>query len=563
MKPIPALAAFAAMQLATPGALAQSAPLSPAGDWHGLRDDTRSAIHIEQTGPGTLAGDIDLPDAGQWDVPLDEVTFRDGTLSFSYRGGTRRFEGRWDAAARAWTGRLHAPNGSTEMTYKPGYLGLSAYPDLNGRWEGAVAGAGFKARVVLRVATNEHGTYGLLDLPDAMEVGVPIWSLVREGEKLEFAGPAGIAFKGIFDPAAGSFKGMFTAPGSLATPLELVRTDRAGPRRPQTPTPPLPYRTEQLTFANPAAPDVRLGCTLALPSRLGPHPVAMLLTGTGPQDRDESLAGHKPFLVLADHLARHGVASLRCDDRGVGASTGKFDAATLDDFVSDIEAGIALLRTRRDIALGKIGLIGHSEGALHASIAAAKRTDIAFVIQLAGPGVPIEELLLRQGEDATRAMGVPEPLIAQQSIVRREIFAAVRAAATPDAARAAAEAVLVSKGVPQEAAKGQAAMVARPDIVRIIGVDPAVPLARIPAPVLAITGSKDLQVAAAPNLAGMRSALARNPDATVRELTGLNHLLQTAETGALGEYYDIEETMAPLALGAITEWLAKRGFGRR
>ncbi|GAA0639771.1 alpha/beta hydrolase family protein [Brevundimonas lenta] len=559
MKPIIAFAACALALLAASAALAD--PASPAGDWQGVISarGTRAAIHIEQTASGAFVGDIDLPDNGIRDFPLDQVTLQDGVLAFSYRGGTRRFEGRWDEAAGAWVGRFQTPNSGIDMAWTAGFLGLPVVDGLDGRWEGVMSQGGVQTRVILRVDTDEHGTWALLDLPHLVEIGIPVNPLTRQGDAVAFTAPAaGLGFQGALDPAAGTLKGTFGAPGSGA-PLELVRNDDGEPRRPQTPTAPWPYRTEEISIANAAA-DVRLGCTLTLPQGPGSHAVAILLSGTAAQDRDEEMVGHRPFLVLADHLARNGVGALRCDDRGVGASTGVFRTSMLPDFADDVEASMDVLQARPDV--GKIGLIGHSEGGIVASMVAAERADAAFVVQVAGPGVPVYDLLLKQGEETSRARGLPEAMIEQQSALRRAVYDIVRAAETPEAGAAEVEIFLVSVGLPRETAQGEAAFATRPDMQRILKVDPAAWLAQVSAPVLAIVGSKDTQVPAPQNLPGLRAALAGNPDATVLELPDLNHLMQTARTGAIGEYYEIEETMAPLALATISTWLAERGFAR-
>lgn len=543
-------------------ASAQASPPSPAGDWHGViragEREVRSAVHIEQTAPGVFTGDIDMPDRGLWDAPLEEVTFRDGVLTFAYRGGTRRFVGRWEPAAAAWVGQFHNPSGAHDVVYKPGFLGMPVLAGMDGYWEGVASMQGFRRRFILRVTTGAHGTYALLDLPDLVQTDVPVTPLTREGDRVAFAVPAlGVRFEGTFSPGAQSFAGKLVAP-QLDTPLEFVHNPRGAPRRTQTPAPPYPYAVEEVSLGHAG---VRLSCTLTVPSSQGPHPAAVLLTGSGPQDRDETLVGHKPFRVLADHLARSGVAALRCDDRGVGRSTGEYRSATLEDFAGDASAAVDLLRARRDIAPEQIGLVGHSEGGIVAALAANSRPDVAFVVLMAGPGVPIHELLLTQGEEVARAEGVPDAVIAEQRPLRRAILEAMRTAADQGAARAAVEALLVSLGVPPGAARAQAAREVRPDLLRILNVDPGPALARLQAPVLALLGSMDTQVSPAQNLPALRQALSQHRDATIRELPGLNHLLQTAGTGAMGEYYDIEETIAPLALNAITNWLAPRGFG--
>lgn len=541
---------------------AQDAP-SPIGDWHGLINPegqpVRTALHVEQAADGTFMGELDLPDRGLWDQPLDLVTYEDGVLAFTYRGGTRRFEGRWDPQASAWAGRFHTPGGSADLALRSGFLGMPVVAGLDGHWEGDLSQAP-SARLILNVATDAHGTRALADLPHAVTVDIPVTELAREGDAVAFLVPAlGLRFRGAIDATTGTLSGVIGAPGAEA-PITFARNGVGGPTRPQTPAAPFPYEAEDVVLTPSADPDIRLGCTLLVPHGEGPHPAAVLLSGTGAQDRDETLARHRPFLILADHLARRGLATLRCDDRSAGASTGEFETASLADFAADAQAARVYLGGRTDIDPSRIGLIGHSEGAIVASMVAADHADTAFIVLIAGPGLPVHELLQQQGEAASRAAGLADGVIVQQSALRRAILEAARAADTPEAAVAAAQGILVVAGLPPVEARAQAEALVNPNILRILRTDPAEPLGRVEAPVLAILGGLDVQVPPAGNREALHAALADNPDATVVELPRLNHLLQTAETGAVAEYYDIEETMAPLALNTITGWLAELGL---
>lgn len=561
MKPILSLAGALALLAALPAA-GEEAPRSPAGDWHGAvaarSGPVRSAIHIEETGPAVFAGDIDLPDSGVWNAPLDQVTYKDGVLAYAYRGGTRGFEGRWDATAGAWVGRFRTPGGSSDLAYRAGFLGLPRIDGIDGRWEGVLRQNGVEGRVVVRIVTDPHGTHALMDLPHLAEVDIPLGELARSGATVTASAPSmGARFDLNLDEQGRVMTGVLrSAAGDV--PVELTRSGKGGPRRAQTPRPPFPYAAEELTLTVESG--VRLGCTLTRPATRGPHPAALLLTGSGQQDRDETVVGHRPFLVIADHLTRRGVAVLRCDDRGAGASTGSFNAATLETFAADAVAGVEALRARPDIRGDAIGLIGHSEGGIVASMVAARRSDVAFVVQIAGPGVAVYDLLLAQAKAAARAQGAPEAVINEQDALRQSIFRAMRSAATPQEAQAAAEAVMVQAGRSREAARAEAAYAVNPNIWRIFAADPAALLARVTVPVLAMVGSRDVQVPPAQNLPGLRAALAGNRDASVVELAGLNHMLQTAPTGAVAEYYDLEETVAPLALETLTRWLQDRGL---
>ena len=330
-----------------------------------------------------------------------------------------------------------------------------------------------------------------------------------------------------------------------------------------------PYTEREVTFSSG---DVEIAGTLTVPEGRGPFPAAVLITGSGPQDRDETVFGHRPFLVLADHLTRRGIAVLRCDDRGVGASSGSILAATTADFAADALAGLRTLQSDDLIADDRIGLIGHSEGALAAAMAAARSDEVAFVVMLSGPGVPFTELLPRQIESIERAAGTSEDAVAAQVALARETLAIV-AADLDETTRNARLDDIVRREFALLPADQQPPAAALDDAVaakvavyacawsRAIGsFDPATYLARIEVPVLAIHGTLDLQVDPQQNVPRIRAALARaeNDDTEVLILPGLNHLLQTATTGSPAEYAQIAETMAPIVLETITDWIATR-----
>jgi hypothetical protein len=283
----------------------------------------------------------------------------------------------------------------------------------------------------------------------------------------------------------------------------------------------------------------------------------VLVTGSGPQNRDEELMGHKPFLVLADYLTRRGIAVLRYDDRGVGRSTGRFATATTADFASDAWAAWQTLSARPDINAKRIGLLGHSEGGLIAPMLAAAHPEIAFVVMLAGPGVTGEQIMLKQAEAIGKASGAPEAAVAANTDLQKQVFAILREETSMDriAERIGA--------IPTGSKEASAALVKQsvsPWMRYFALYDPAPALAKVRCPVLAITGELDLQVLPAQNLPAIRAALKQggNTDHTVLELPGLNHLLQPAKTGLPAEYAQIETTMAPAALDMITAWIQKR-----
>lgn len=344
-------------------------------------------------------------------------------------------------------------------------------------------------------------------------------------------------------------------------------------RRPQEPRRPFSYTAEEVSYANG---DVKLAGTLTIPQGPGPFPAVLLLSGSGPQDRDGALYGHQPLLVIADHLSRHGIAVLRVDDRGVGGSTGNVDEATTADFARDALAGVRFLESHPKIAKGRIGLLGHSEGGIVAPLAASQSPGVAFVVLLAGTGVPGAEIVRRQNELIARSNGVPEEAVRRSQDALRRTFAILREeperAARTARLRALGRDLLVHMSEDQiktlggHAAAGDA--VARgintPWFRYFIDYDPRPALRRVKVPVLALNGSLDLQVPADPNLPEIRKALeqAGNQDVTVRLLPRLNHLFQPATTGSPAEYGVIETTIDPQVLDLVTGWITKR-FAKR
>jgi hypothetical protein len=329
-------------------------------------------------------------------------------------------------------------------------------------------------------------------------------------------------------------------------------------RRPQNPVKPYPYREEEVVYENKTA-DIQLGATLTIPPGNGPFPAVVLITGSGQQDRDESLLGHRPFLVLADYLTRKGIAVLRTDDRGIGKSGGDFAASTSADFATDAEAGLAYLKTRSEIDPQKLGLIGHSEGGMIAPMIAAQNKDVAFIVMMAGPGVPgdqlgtaqIEAILEASGkshEEAENAAAEAQKIMElatheKEDAVIKEKLKELAAGKTPEEQRQMEDQLLQ--------------IIKSPWLQYFLTYDPATAITKVKVPVLAINGEKDLQVLPWQNLPAIRKALEAggNTNFELDQLPGLNHLFQTAATGAPSEYAEIEETISPLALEKISSWI--------
>jgi pimeloyl-ACP methyl ester carboxylesterase len=447
--------------------------------------------------------------------------------------------------------------------------------DVAGHWQGSLQGM---LRIVFHFERTSDGELqGTMDSPDQGAMDMPLDSVAFAGDSLycELQMVRG-RYEAHLNAAGDSLLGHWRQ-GGVAVELALMRTAApAAPKRPQEPHPPYPYDTLAVAFDNTRADGVRLAGTLTLPRGKGPHPCALLITGSGPEDRDEAVFGHRPFKVLADHLTRQGIAVLRVDDRGVGGSTGSSRGATSEDFAGDVLAGVEFLHTRAEVDKRRIGLIGHSEGGLLGPMVAAASKDVAFVVLLAGPGIPGDSLLLLQSLAARRAIGVSEDYLAREAVVLRRLYAAMRAADSAGVvreARALVEAQLSALPESQRGGVGNLDALARgaartlwdPWMRWFATHDPAPALRRLQMPVLALNGSKDIQVTPRENLAGIEKALKAggNRDFKVQELPGLNHLFQTCTACTVGEYGQLEETFAPSALTIVSDWIrSKTGLAK-
>jgi uncharacterized protein len=352
--------------------------------------------------------------------------------------------------------------------------------------------------------------------------------------------------------------------GAIAAAIYLFASGLGQSEPPQEPHPPFPYSEEDVEIGNPAAPGVTLAGTLTRPNAGSYFPAILLITGAGPQDRDETTAGHKPFLVLADALTRRGLAVLRLDDRGTGRSKGKFEGATTQDFASDMQAALQYLRSRSDIEADHVGLLGHGEGAIIASMLAAKDSKIAFLILLSPPAVPGVDVLLEQTAQAEAVGGVPDDQVEADHAIGTELYKLVMEGKGEAELRAALK--KFSKQAPQPVIQNWERQIPRlgnPWLKFFLSYSPASALEHVSCPVLALYGENDLQVIPQQNAPELEKALkhAHNHDVSVQLLPKLNYMFQTSNTGLGWEVGAITETMSPVALQAIETWLAKHGIG--
>ena len=440
--------------------------------------------------------------------------------------------------------------------------------DASGHWEGKID-LGPQSLDVMVDLTNDSGSWsGTIDIPAQGAKGLPLGGFVVDGDKVQFAIegiPGNPTFAGSLteDEITGDF-----SQGGQSFPFALGRDAIEPPKRPQEPKPPFPYDQEEVSYSSG---DVTLAGTLTLPRGDGLAPAALLITGSGAQNRDEELMGHKPFMVLADHLTRAGIAVLRVDDRGVGGSTGNVATSTSDDFAGDALAGVGFLRNHPKIDSARIGLIGHSEGGLVGPLAASRSGDVAFVVMLAGPGVSGAEILSLQLELISRAAGVPPETIAEQKKIQAQMLEALVAPESEErtqhlreliAAQVEAQGSEMSAEERSQTIDSALKQVDNNWFRFFVAYDPRPTLRAVNVPVLAINGELDLQVDAEQNLPEIEKSLqyGNNQDFTILRMPRLNHLFQTATTGAVDEYAQIEETLSPEVLEAVSGWILER-FG--
>lgn len=427
--------------------------------------------------------------------------------------------------------------------------------NITGAWGGVLKVQDMQLRLVFNVTKSGNAYTSTLDSPDQGAKGIPVSSTSFENSTLKIAvASAGIQYEGTLGPDS-TITGTFKQAGQ-SFPLNLTK-QRAEVKvlRPQEPVKPYPYSEEDVTFENKGA-SITLAGTLTLPKKEGIFPVVVLISGSGPQNRNEELMGHKPFLVLSDYLTRNGIAVLRFDDRGVGKSTGSFKTATSADFATDVEAAIEYLKTRTEINKKKIGLIGHSEGGVIAPMVAANSKDVAFIVLMAGTGVPGDEILLAQQTLIGRASGFDSATLAESEKINRKGFELIKSSTDVEKLKTDLAALLRQNNVPENAVSSAVAQTTTPWMLYFIRHNPATVLQKVKCPVLALNGSNDLQVPKE-NLMAIKKALTKggNKHVTTKELPGLNHLFQESKTGAPTEYATIEQTISPVALTELLTWL--------
>lgn len=527
-------------------------------------------LHVSRASDGSFKTTIDSLDQGVYGIEVTSLTQKDSTLNFAVPSDVASYEGKFSADHKTIDGIWTQGSVSLPLVFHLEAAGAGAkkatdaIASAEGTWQGVMEANGVRLRLQLHVSHDDQKhLVAALDSPDQGVPGLPAINVSQKDAAFHFEIPV---VNGTYDGTVSADKSAITGhwtQSGVPRELNFKRSDQLPElRRPQNPIKPYPYREEEVTFANDVA-RVSLAGTLTLPPGPGPFPAAVLICGSGPHDRDESIAGHHPFLVLADHLTRKGIAVLRFDKRGFGKSTGNYSQATTEDFANDAESALAYLKTRKEIDTKKIGLIGHSEGGIIAPIVATRSKDVAWIVLLAGPGLKGEDVLLLQSELIMRVAGVNDGEISRALAVNRQSYLLVRQEKDPTALEAKLNDLMQSTSMgaslPPAALQGQVRMLASPWFRYFLDYDPVPALQKTMCPVLALNGEKDLQVPAKENLSKIQKGLqdGGNKDFQTAELPGLNHLFQHCTTGSPTEYGGIEETIAPEALNTIVDWVLK------
>ena len=454
-----------------------------------------------------------------------------------------------------------------------GTTGAVAEKDYAGIWQGTLKVPGQEVRLVFKIKKAEDGGYtATMDSPDQGATDLRMDSVtVEEDAIVMIYKSADIEARGTLQPDGEHMQVVFKQAGR-EFPMELEKVEKVEEvKRPQTPKKPYPYREEEVSYENTGA-GITLAGTLTLPQGEGPFPAVLLITGSGAQNRDETIFNHKPFLVIADHLTRRGIAVLRVDDRGVGGTTGNLGESTTDDLAGDVLTGVSLLKDHKQIDPGRIGLIGHSEGGIIAPMAAARSEDVAFIVLLAGTGLTGEEILYMQSDLIARAEGASEEDIQKSLDQAKRIYSILKSGQDKQAMKEAirrmfeedmaklSEEERKKEELSEEEIEAQLKQILSDWFLYFLTYDPRPVLHDVHCPVLALNGEKDLQVPPKENLAEIGKALKAggNSDVTLKEMPGLNHLFQTAETGSVSEYGKIEETVSPAVLQLMGDWILER-----
>jgi len=438
---------------------------------------------------------------------------------------------------------------------------------VDGQWAGDLLVQGSKLKLVFNINKSTSGYKGTMDSPDQGAIAIPITTInVKDSIFSLTIDPIYMDYNGLIKKD--TIVGMFKQSG-LELPLTLIKQknkDRITLKRPQEPIPPFPYLMEDILFKNKVS-NITLAGTLTLPRGKKKFPAVILISGSGPQNRDAEMFGHKPFFVLSDYLTRKGIAVLRFDDRGIGKSEGIFENAITSDFANDVRAAMDYLRSRTEINDNKIGLIGHSEGGIIAPMIASENPDVRFIVLLAGTGISGKEILLSQQKMIAQTRGLSEKVWRGIVEINKKTYQIIEETEDSELLKEKLNQHLANtpnsgelgKSNHQSLIKSQITQITTPWFKNFLSYDPKYALQKVICPVLAINGEKDIQVNSQVNLKAIGQALKSggNKDYIIKELSGLNHMFQSCDTCLIDEYSKIEETFSLEAIELISDWILK------
>ena len=564
-----------AAQAQTPAPrVAQAHALTLEGTWAGTLQagDTvlHLVLHVTKGDRDSLRATLDSLDQGVYGIEASSLTRTGSTLKIEVPSVNASYEGKVSADYHSIEGTWSQGGASLPLIFqRQAHVSNAKKPPgaiaaAEGVWQGILDTHGMHFRLQLHISHDAQGQLiATLDSIDQGINGFPAANVTEKESAIHFDLSAvhGV-YDGTLNAAKNVISGTLQQSGSTSV-INFKRSDQIPElRRPQTPVKPYPYKEIELTFANAPA-GISLSGTLTLPRGPGPFSAAILLVGSGPLGRDEADSGHRPFLILADHLTRKGIAVLRYDKRGIGKSGGDYDNSTTADFASDTEAALVFLKSRKEIDARKIGIIGHSEGGVIAPMIASRSSDVAWIVLLAGPATKGAETLLLQSDLIARAAGMTDEQVAKSLDFDRQAYMLVR----QEKDRAVLENKLddlikvsgLGPAMPSAVLQRQIHWTSSPWFHYFLDYDPAPALQETKCPVLALSGEKDLQVPPKENLPLLKKALedGGNKDFQVVELPGLNHAFQHCYMGVPAESRAIEETFAPEALSAISSWIVK------
>jgi pimeloyl-ACP methyl ester carboxylesterase len=443
--------------------------------------------------------------------------------------------------------------------------------DISGTWYGIFNNyMSEKQRLLVVLEKTRHGYKGQLKSPDKTDLALNMDTVYYDMGTLRFkVNEIGVTYKGGWDASNQRFNGELDQSGdkfALNLSKTEIRRDELY-RRPQDPRPPFSYRQEDVMFDGGEEGIALAGAFTRPMDSTRRYPAVIIISGAGAQNRNGDFMGHKPYAVLADHLAKSGLAALRLDDRGVGGSAGSYDNATLDDLAGDIRAALAYLSGRKDVDSRHIGLLGHGEGAAVAQIAAAGNDSVAFVVSMAGPGITGREKLQEQLDQIVRSAQAGDTVTRDAIKYYKPYFDLLATEKDPSVVQAKGREYLTSVyrhfrdlKMPigeKDFVEGSLATQTTPHMLSLNRYEPAAFLSRIKCPFLAVNGTKDVLTDADRNLAAIDSALTQggNQKVTIRKLDGLNHMFQHCNSCRLEEYGALDQTIDPLALEFITKWI--------